>query len=212
VSSDDQAKEERYSLQQQEEVCLAEIRRRAGDGWIFKETIRDDGYTGSTLDRPGIIRVIALCKAGQIGAVVVYKRDRLFRDAGQAALVQPIFDTSGVCVLSTVEGMADSSPHAVFLRQVLDANSQFERANIRKRQADCLRFAAKRGDWKGGNAPFGYKYVPGSKVLTIDENEAPVVRLIFERAAEGVHPVDIKKELVAKGIYGRPRKHRRTGT
>ena len=91
-----------------------------------------------------------MVKDGLIKVILVYKRERLFRNADIAAHAQAIFDLHGIRVVSYVEGIHDSSPHSVLMRQFLDANAQFERANIRRRVNDCLRHAAKKGDWKGG--------------------------------------------------------------
>jgi DNA invertase Pin-like site-specific DNA recombinase len=131
VSTDEQAKEEHYSLSAQEDYCMAEIRRRADEGWFHLITISDPGYSGGTFDRPGLLELIGLVKAKKLGAILVYKRERLFRNAELAAQVQAVFDLHSVKILSCVEGLHDSTPHAVFMRQLIDANAQFERANGR---------------------------------------------------------------------------------
>jgi site-specific DNA recombinase len=211
VSTDEQAKEEHYSLDAQEEYCMGEIKKRQNEGWLYLKTISDPGYSGFTYDRPGLIELIKLVKTGEIGVVIVYKRERLFRNADLAAQIQAIFDMHGVRVLSYVEGIHDNSPHSTLMRQFLDANSQFERANTRKRVNDCLRFVAKRGDWKGGNPPYGYRYTAKTKVLSVNDSEAPVVKLIYERIADGCSIFDVAQELRRLKIYGRPRTKRRCG-
>jgi len=203
VSTDEQAKEEHYSLEAQEEYCMGEIRKRKSEGWVHQITISDPGYSGFTFDRPGLLQLISLVRAGKIKVIVVYKRERLFRNADLAAQVQAIFDMHGVKVLSYVEGMHDSSPHSVLMRQFIDANAQFERANGRKRINDCLRIAAKKGDWKGGTPSFGYSYKKGEKMLVPDEREAPIVKFIFEQIASGVSVTELLGELRRLKLYGR---------
>jgi site-specific DNA recombinase len=206
VSTDEQAKEEHYSLEAQEEYCMAEIRKRQSEGWVYKETLTDPGYSGFTYDRPGLIRLIQLAKASEIKVIVVYKRERLFRNADLAAQVQAIFDATGVRVHSYVEGIHDSSPHSVLMRQFIDANAQFERANSRKRIIDCLRFAAKRGDWQGGTPSFGYRYTRGTKILVPDEKEALIVKYIFEQIGRGIPVEELVADLKAHNVVGRVRK------
>jgi DNA invertase Pin-like site-specific DNA recombinase len=109
----------------------------------------------------------------------------------------------GVKVLSYVEGMHDSAPHSVLMRQFIDANAQFERANGRKRINDCLRFAAKKGYWKGGTPSFGYTYQKGSRELVQDERESAIVKYIFEQVAAGVTVPELLGELRRLKLYGR---------
>src|ERR1035437_10637382 len=92
VSTDEQAKEEHYSLEAQEEYCMSAIRTRQPEGWVYKTTCSDPGYTGFTYDRPGLLRLIQLAKSGEIKVVVVYKRERLFRNADLAAQVEAFLD------------------------------------------------------------------------------------------------------------------------
>jgi len=208
VSTDEQAKQEHYSLDAQEAYCLEEIKKRQNEGWIYLRTISDPGYSGFKWDRPGLIELVTLVKAKKVDVIVVYKRERLFRNLELSTKAQTIFESHGVRVLSFTEGMHDNSPHSVLMRQWLDANAQFERASGRKRSTDCLRFAAKRGHWKGGTAPYGYNYTAGSKVLSLNTIEAPVVKLIFERVSCGTPINQVLQELRTIKAYGRPRNTR----
>jgi DNA invertase Pin-like site-specific DNA recombinase len=55
------------------------------------------------LGPPGFLRLIAMAKVRKIGAVVIYKLERLFRTADIAAQLHAIFDSSNVRVLSCDE-------------------------------------------------------------------------------------------------------------
>lgn len=208
VSTDEQASEQHNSLKAQEEYCLGEIAKRAGDGWAHLKTISDPGYSGNSFDRPGFMELMKYVRAKKVQFVLVYRRDRLFRNQDLAVKTQGIFDANGVRVLSYVEGMHDDSPHAVFVRGILDGIAELERANIRKRAYDCRLYAAKRGDWKGGNPPFGYKLATGQKTLAIEERESKIVRYVFERVADGIPVTDVVRELRAMDAFGRRRKRR----
>jgi hypothetical protein len=98
----------------------------------------------------------------------------------------------------------DSAPHSVLMRQIIDANAQYERANGRKRQHDCLRHAASRGEWKGGIAPFGYLYVKESRTLVIDEERAPLITQMYEQIAANRSPYEIAADWRRCGIRGKP--------
>ena len=189
---------------------MDQIKRHASEGWVHRITIVDDGYSGADFDRPGLLRVLNMVKKRELDVIVAYMRDRLWRSGSIAAEVQLILDQHDVCIL-TKEGMIDRSPHSKFLGQVIDANSQLDRANIRMRVNDNMRFAAKRGDWKGGAPSFGYNYVPGEKTLRINEAETSIVRMIFGRVADGISICDLVRELRRMKLYGRPSKPRRVG-
>jgi len=204
VSTDEQAKEEHYSLSAQEEYSMAAIKRREAEGWYYVETISDPGYSGDSFSRPGLLHLIELVKANKVKAVVVYKIERLFRDANLAASVQALFDLHSVKVLYCVEGLHDSAPHSVLMRQIIDANAQFERANGRKRQHDCLRYAASHGEWKGGKSPFGYLYTNGTRSLVIEPERAQLVTKLFEQVAAGRACYEIAAEWRSIGIRGVP--------
>lgn len=207
VSTDEQASEEHYSLAAQADYGLAEIQKRKNEGWVHVETISDPGFSGFTFERPGLLRLIHMVKARLVDVIIVYKRERLFRNADLAAQVQALFESHGVRVLSS-EGLHDYAPHSVLMRQMIDVMAQFERANGRKRAYDCRRFAAKRGDWKGGTPPFGYRLKTGAKTMEFEPEEAKIVKLIFQRAAEGWSPTEIAQELRSLKCYGRPRGRR----
>lgn len=210
VSTDEQARPEHYSLESQESYGLTEIKNRQKEGWVHRITFVDDGYSGADFDRPGLLRLISMVKRGEIAVIVAYVRDRLWRSGSISAQVQLILDQHDVRILTT-EGIHDRSPHSQFLAQVLDANAQFARAHTRMQVNDNMRFAAKKGDWKGGSPSYGYSYIRGEKTLRLNESEAPTVKMIFERIADGVSTCDLVRELRRMKIYGRPRKPRRAG-
>jgi DNA invertase Pin-like site-specific DNA recombinase len=76
---------------------------------------------------------------------------------------------------------------------------------------DNMRYAAKNGYWKAGKPSYGYSYTPGEKILRVNESEAQIVRMIYERIANEVPVSQLVKELRRLNLYGRPRKYRRDG-
>ena len=68
------------SLDAQREACAAFVLSQRHEGWAASPTLYDDGgYSGGTMERPALQRLIADIEAGQIDVVVVYKVDRLTR-------------------------------------------------------------------------------------------------------------------------------------
>ena len=74
------------SLHAQREACEAFIKSQAGEGWKLIKTAYDDGgYSGGTIERPALQRLLADIRAGLIDVVVVYKVDRLTRSLADFA-------------------------------------------------------------------------------------------------------------------------------
>src|SRR3954462_2684276 len=68
------------SLDAQRESCEAYIASQRAEGWIHVPDRYDDGgFSGGTLERPALKRLLADVKARKIDVVVVYKIDRLSR-------------------------------------------------------------------------------------------------------------------------------------
>src|SRR5580765_777601 len=68
------------SLDAQREACQAYILSQAGEGWVALRTLYDDGgFSGATLERPAVQRLLADIDQGRVDVVVVYKIDRLTR-------------------------------------------------------------------------------------------------------------------------------------
>ena len=66
------------SLHAQREACEAYVLSQAGEGWTaLHETYDDGGFSGGSMDRPGLTKLLADIAAGKVDVVVVYKVDRL---------------------------------------------------------------------------------------------------------------------------------------
>src|ERR1035438_6182790 len=85
------------SLDAQREACTAFIASQKHEGWTVVPTLYDDGgFSGGTMQRPALKRLIADIEAGQIDVIVVYKVDRLTRALSDFAKLVEVFDRRGV--------------------------------------------------------------------------------------------------------------------
>jgi site-specific DNA recombinase len=81
------------SLDAQREACEAFIASQKHEGWIMLPTGYDDGgYSGGTLERPALQRLLADIKRSKVDVVVVYKIDRLTRSLLDFAKIVEVFD------------------------------------------------------------------------------------------------------------------------
>src|SRR6266446_8825270 len=80
------------SLDAQREACAAFVMSQKHEGWTVLPTPYDDGgYSGGTMERPALQRLLADIEAGRIDVIVVYKVDRLTRALSDFAKLVEIF-------------------------------------------------------------------------------------------------------------------------
>src|SRR5437773_5680077 len=95
-SSEEGLDQEFNSLQAQREACEAFITSQRHEGWVCLRTGYDDGgFSGATMGRPALQRLLADITAGRVDTIVVYKIDRLTRSLTDFAKIVEILDARG---------------------------------------------------------------------------------------------------------------------
>jgi DNA invertase Pin-like site-specific DNA recombinase len=175
------------SLHAQREACEAYVQSQVGEGWAALPTIYDDGgFSGGTMDRPGLVQLLADIEKGRIDIVVVYKVDRLTRALSDFARIVEIFDKRGVSFVSVTQAFNTTSSMGRLTLNVLLSFAQFEREVTGERIRDKIAASKAKGLWMGGNVPLGYDIPidPNNRILALNAAEADTVRLIFRRYLE----------------------------
>src|SRR5216683_3147544 len=147
--------------------------------WIFE----DEGYSGATLERPGLERVRDLAAEGQIQAVLVYAPDRLSRKYAYQVLLMEEFSRHGVETIF-LKSAAAETPEERLMLQFQGMIAEYERAQIAERTRRGKRYRAKAGCVNVlCGAPYGYRYIKKSEhsqaYYEVVEVQAEVVRKIF---------------------------------
>jgi site-specific DNA recombinase len=168
------------SLDAQREACEAYITSQAGEGWRLVGDHYDDGaFSGASLERPALQRLLADVRARRIDSVVVYKVDRLTRSLADFAKLIELFETHGVSFVSVTQSFNTRSSMGRLTLNVLLSFAQFERELIGERVRDKIAASKRKGLWVGGPVPLGYAAV--DKKIMVVPAEAEAVRTIFER-------------------------------
>src|SRR5436190_19199335 len=103
-SSEEGLEMEFNSLEAQRESCEAYVASQKPEGWLLVPDRYDDGgFSGGTLDRPALQRLIADIEAGRVDTVVVYKIDRLSRSLMDFAKLVEVFDRNSVTFVSVTQ-------------------------------------------------------------------------------------------------------------
>jgi site-specific DNA recombinase len=169
--------------------------------WVFE----DEGYSGATLERPGLERVRDLAAEGQIQVLLAYAPDRLSRKYAYQVLLIEEFARQGVETLF-VKAPQSTSPEDQLLVQFQGMIAEYERAQILERSRRGKRHRARSGEVSVlSGAPYGYRYirktdeVPASYVVV--EAEARVVERVYEMyTVEALSMGEIARRLNAEGI------------
>jgi DNA invertase Pin-like site-specific DNA recombinase len=201
-STDHNLELEFNSLDAQREACEAYIKSQAHEGWRLINDHYDDGaFSGASLERPALQKVLAEVTAGKIDIIVVYKVDRLTRSLADFAKMVELFDQHSVSFVSVTQSFNTTSSMGRLTLNVLLSFAQFEREVIGERVRDKIAASKAKGIWVGGSVPLGYASV-NKKLLVIPE-EAETVRLIFRRYLELGSIRDLTEDLDRNGIRTR---------
>ena len=171
------------SLDAQREACAAYIKSQAHEGWRPVSKHYDDGaFSGASLDRPALQRLLEEVQAGKVDIIVVYKVDRLTRSLADFAKLVELFDRHSVSFVSVTQSFNTTSSMGRLTLNVLLSFAQFEREVIGERVRDKIAASKRKGIWVGGPVPLGYASI--NKKLVVVPEEAETVRMIFRRYLE----------------------------
>jgi site-specific DNA recombinase len=204
VSTDSGLEQDFNSLDAQREASEAYIKSQAHEGWRLNRDHYDDGgYSGGSMERPALQKLLGDIKAQRVDVVVVYKVDRLTRSLADFAKLVELFDAHKVSFVSVTQSFNTTTSMGRLTLNVLLSFAQFEREVTGERIRDKIAASKRKGIWVGGVVPLGYR-VEDRKLL-VDEAEAETVRLIFELyLAIGSLPATAE-ELRTRGILTRRR-------
>jgi site-specific DNA recombinase len=187
------------SLDAQREACEAYIASQKAEGWLLVPDRYDDGgFSGGTLERPALRRLMADIEARRVDVVVVYKIDRLSRSLMDFTRLVEVFDRNAVTFVSVTQSFNTTTSMGRLTLNILLSFAQFERELTGERIRDKFAASRKKGMWMGGWAPLGYDI--RDRKLVINATEAAHVRFIFERFARLRSVTKLIPILAAEGI------------
>lgn len=197
-SSEEGLEQEFNSLDAQREACAAYIASQRAEGWIALPAEYDDGgFSGGTLERPALQRLLADIEAGLVDVVVVYKIDRLSRSLMDFSKLVEVFDRNAVTFVSVTQSFNTTTSMGRLTLNILLSFAQFEREVIGERIRDKFAASRKRGMWMGGWTPLGYDVV--DRKLVVNDAEAALVRVVFERFLDLGSATLVVRELQRQG-------------
>ncbi len=196
-SSDSQTEQ---SIEGQLRVCEEYAQK---NNILILNTYIDRAMTGTNDNRPDFQRMLKDSSRHEWDYVLVYKLDRFSRNKYESTIHKRTLKNNGVKLLSAMENIPDT-PEGIILESLLEGMNQYFSAELSQKVRRGMKETRLKGNFTGGYLIYGYN-VENRKVV-INENQAEVVRYIFEQYSLGVYVKDIIKSLTAKGIYnhGKP--------
>ena len=180
VSTEYGLEQEFNSLDNQREAAEAYVKSQAHEGWrLHRDPYDDGGFSGGSMDRPALQRLLAVIREKKIDVVVVYKVDRLTRSLADFAKLVELFDAHGVSFVSVTQSFNTTTSMGRLTLNVLLSFAQYERELTGERIRDKVAASKRKGMRMGGPIPFGYDVA--DKKLIINPKEAEHVRLIFRQ-------------------------------
>src|SRR5680860_319590 len=149
-SSDEGLDQAFNSLDAQREACAAFVLSQKHEGWSVLPALYDDGgYSGGTLERPALQRLLADIADAKVDVVVVYKIDRLTRSLFDFAKIVEVFEARGVSFVSITQQFNTTTSMGRLTLNVLLSFAQFEREVAGERIRDKIAASKKKGMWMG---------------------------------------------------------------
>ncbi len=195
------------SLDAQREACAAYILSQKHEGWSeLTDRYDDGGYSGGSMERPALMRLLADVEAGRVDVIAVYKVDRLTRALMDFAKMVERFDAAGVSFVSVTQAFNTTNSMGRLTLNVLLSFAQFEREVTAERIRDKVAASKRKGMWMGGAVPMGYDVY--EKALVVNAAEAVAIRTIFAEYLKVWSVRRLSQRLETLGIVSKRRKNR----
>lgn len=181
-----------YSIPLQKERLIAFCKAK---GWVVAGVFVDPGFSGASLERPGMMALIDAVNKKKGDVVLVYKLDRLSRSQRDVLYVlEDVFEPQGIAFVSMQESFDTSTVYGKAMLGILSVFSQMEREVIAERTLMGRAGRAEDGFWHGGGTdPIGYDYIDGE--LVVNKEEAAQVRQVYELYAAGYSVSEICRRM-----------------
>lgn len=191
VSTEDQAKEG-FSIAAQKEKLTKYVEV---NDWELYDYFIDDGISGKNIkDRPELTRLIELVKKKEINNVLVYKLDRLTRSVKDLINLIELFEQYNCSFSSVTEKLDTSNAVGRMFIKIIGIFAEFERENLAERVSFGYEEKTRQGNYTNTNGIYGYDYIVGKGDLVINEEEAELVKQIYEDYLSGKAMISIAKD------------------
>ena len=201
LSKDDERAGESLSIENQKLILTKYV---AEQGWNIVDIYVDDGYSGTSFDRPAVTRLLEDAKAGKINLIIVKDLSRFGRNYIQVGqYIDYIFPTYNIRFIALNDNVdtANKDTTAMDMLPIMNVFNEWHAANTSKKIKAVIEANCKAGKYRTTFAPYGYvKGDDENHLPVVDEPAASVVRRIFQMRSQGISPRHIADTLNNEGI------------
>jgi len=194
VSSPNQIKE--YSLEEQERRCQERCDMM---GWRVRYIYREEGASGTTLNRPKFQIMLEKARMFRFDILVFWKLDRFCRSLVDLVNIERELREYGIALHSVTEQIDTTTPVGKFNFRNLASAAELERELIKERSKMGMHALARAHKWPNNYPPLGYDKREDGK-LKINEEEAKLVTRIFNKYLDFKSMPEVAFRLNEKGI------------
>jgi len=174
----------------------------------------DDGYTGTTFDRPGFQEMMKDISDGRINTIIVKDLSRLGRNSLEVGKyieeIFPIYNIRIIAINDNVDSFKRPESINDLMVPIKNLINESYARDISKKVSSAYYTMASNGKYVAGTSPYGYTFDENDKHhLVVDPDEVEIVRLIFNMALKGDGRVKITKYLNDHNILCRKEIQRR---
>lgn len=199
VSTIYQVDKDSLPLQKQELTGFCKYSLGIEDVVIFE----DAGYSGKNTDRPAFQRMMEQIRNGLFTHLVVWKIDRISRNLLDFATMYAELKKLGVAFVSKNEQFDTSSSMGEAMLKIILVFAELERGMTSERVTATMINRASNGIWNGGRVHFGYSYNKETQEFSLDPNEAPIARMMFDEYEMTMSIVQVSRRINSLGYRTR---------
>lgn len=174
-------------------------------GWNVVKIYNLAGVSGkSTIGHKETLKMFDDIRSGKTQGVIISSLSRLARNTSELLEYSEFFESHNASLISINESIDTSTSGGKFFYTLLSALSTYEREITYERQIASLNYRRKQGKFTGGMVSYGYKIVDAEVV--INEDEAPIRRLVYDLFLEHQRMSTVAQELNKRGYVTRKNK------
>jgi len=198
LSKDDERAGESVSIENQRLLLTNYVQEK---GWEIKDTYIDDGWSGTTMNRPAFQRMMRDVEDKRINLIVVKDLSRVGRNYIEVGRLTeetlPMLGCRFIALNDSVDSMLGDNDMMVYRNLFNEFYSKDTSKKVRAVKQACMR----QGKFLGTYAPLGYTKDPADKHrLIIDEETAYIVRRIYQMRCSGMGYIAISYALNNDGV------------
>lgn len=189
------ANQTEQSIEGQERVCHAYAKDH---DILIVNKYADRAISGRTDNRPDFQRMLKDAASHTFDTIIVYKTDRFARNKYDSAIYKSKLRKLGIELRYAAESIPDG-PEGIILESLLEGLAEYYSAELSQKTKRGIHESALKGHATGGGLALGYDIAP-DKSFMINEEEAIVVRKIFELYIDGKPNAKIQEHLNSIGF------------